>query len=142
MSRIDTQALRALRLAGTAGEWRAGRSDMVSYHGDGGGPFKAVYCGYDGEHLGEPLPREIARAEGGDSVVADATLIAGAVNSLAAVCDELDAARAQLRQAREAIKWLDDEDGLPCSNASAELPEGQCGCAACAVRRFGSEVGS
>jgi hypothetical protein len=39
--------LERLLVAATPGEWRAGRADMTSYHGDGRGPYKAVYVDDD-----------------------------------------------------------------------------------------------
>jgi hypothetical protein len=47
----------------TKGPWRAGMSDMLSYDGDGDGPYKQVYVDNpDGRvHMGERLPDVVAK---------------------------------------------------------------------------------
>lgn len=62
---------------------------MLSEAMDGQGMFKAVYHGSltDGEHLGQPLPLQIARAYGRseDEIFSNARLISKAPNLLTAL---------------------------------------------------------
>lgn len=69
----------------TPGPWKTGRDDMQSYDG-AGEPFTYIYHATlkDGEHLGQPLPLTIGRAEG-ENNKANARLIASAPDMLAAL---------------------------------------------------------
>jgi hypothetical protein len=75
--------LEALLAKATPGEWRAGRSDMVSYEMGSGEPFKNVYVDdpRGKMHLGERLPKTVARGESIDCVE-NAQLIAASRNAL------------------------------------------------------------
>ena len=67
-------------------EWRAGRPDMLSYDGDGYGPYKQVYMDNPRGrmHLGERLPDVVARGEG-KNCVAIAEFIADAKSNYPAI---------------------------------------------------------
>lgn len=57
----------------TGGPWIAGRPDMLSYDGDGRGPWKQIYWDDPDaqEHLGEKLPGIVGRMDG-DNCIANA----------------------------------------------------------------------
>ena len=82
MTPATLDELAALEAAATPGPWRSGRSDMLSYSGDGVGPFKNVYC--DDEraemHRGERQPYTVGRGEG-EECVENAQLIAALRNA-------------------------------------------------------------
>jgi len=86
MTTADLDRLAELERAASPGEWRAGRPDMVSYHGGtGDGPFKNVYVDDpDGAfHLGERVPATVceAREALGCDCRNNAAFIAAARNS-------------------------------------------------------------
>lgn len=61
----------------TGGPWKAGRPDMLSYDGDGRGPWKQIYWDDpDAEmHLGQQLPGVVGRMDG-DNCIANAQTVA------------------------------------------------------------------
>lgn len=87
--------------------WKAGRADMVSYHGhDGSGPFKNIYAEINptGEKVqltGEDLPYVVAEAHGDspDECIANAQRISACVNACAPLSDPTTSIPAMLRVA-------------------------------------------
>jgi len=117
MTKIPTknerQEWQRLADAATPGPWRAGREDMVTYHGIYGSSFKAVYWD-DPEaemHMGHTLPGLISEAyDAGEVDCRDnAGFIAAArtaVPSLLAALDTLEAERDQARAGLAASQAL------------------------------------
>lgn len=96
----ELDELERLHSEATPGEWRAGRADMTSYHGDGSGPYKAVYVDDpNGEvhHVGGRLPAVVAEAfaglEGDERCIENAQLIAAMRNALPALLRDARALR-------------------------------------------------
>ena len=98
---------RAICEKATAGPWTAGRSDMLSYHGDGSGPFKNVYAPDPNGtiHLGERLDAIVCEAF--DAVRVDcrdnAEFIAHARTALPAALDEIDRLEAEVERLRAEV---------------------------------------
>ena len=99
--------------AATPGPWRAGRSDMTSYGGYDGEPFKNVYGPNKYEHPnipGEMVPESVARGET-DLCHENAAFIAHArqdIPTLIAVIEKLDAALREF----QTCAW-DEIEGQP-----------------------------
>lgn len=106
---IDLSHLLKLCEAATPGEWRAGRSDTVSYHGNGDGPYKNVYVDNpNGEmHLGHRLPDIVAEARGTEETCrANAEWIAAANP-------------AAVRELIERVHRAESKDPALCSNGGS-----------------------
>lgn len=83
---VDVDKLELLLGEATDGPWKAGRMDMVSYHGDGAGPFKNVYVG----SAEDATLREIACGLGSeDECRSNAALIAELRNAAPALIREI-----------------------------------------------------
>lgn len=79
----------------TPGPWRAGRSDMVSYDGNGEGPWKAIYS----VELEEGVCVARAFGDGSDeSCIANARLIASAPDLLEALEEVTDTTNSLLSE--------------------------------------------
>lgn len=113
---MTAERLRELRAKGTQGTWRAGRSDMVSYDaGSDDGPYKNVYVDdpRGGTHRGEPLPFTVARGEqnndtanGETECIANAQLIAAAVNALPDLLSHIAELRAENERCKGVLREI------------------------------------
>jgi hypothetical protein len=110
--------------AATPGPWRAGRADMVSYDGAGGGPFKNVYCDdpRGGVHhvTGDVLPYTVARGEGDkDECRHNAAFIAAARTALPVLIAEVR--RLQTTAGNHFLRKQNDALRAKCESLKAEL---------------------
>lgn len=87
----------------TPGPWTPGRPDMLSYDGDGRGPWKQVYWDDpDAEmHMGEKLKGVVGRMEA--RPVDDACGSAWLRNHASAIADELERMRAEVERLRQIL---------------------------------------
>ncbi len=101
--------------AATPGPWHAGRSDMTSYDGGSGEPFKNVYSddergGYH-SRTGERLPFVVGRGEGDPHE--NAAFIAAARNNLRPLVEELIELRSVAERCAELLaERIRKESGL------------------------------
>lgn len=88
---LKARELAELEKRATKGEWSEGRHDATSYDGDGYGPYKNVYVDDpNGKmHLGERLPKIVARGEG-EECIENATFIAALRNAFPSILSELE----------------------------------------------------
>jgi hypothetical protein len=114
----DLEALMELAAKATQLPWMAGRNDTLSYHAEGGGPYKNVYADDpDGKfHMGERLPAIVCEVF--DAVGADcrhnAEYLAAACNAVPSLIQRLQAAEEERDRYKAALKIANEKLELEC----------------------------